>query len=97
MPNLIFVDLELCRSYDHELLQILKNNLDLRPCPIIVMADSAETEEIHAAYYMKAACFTVLARDPELRRERIRAMLEFWSDHVNLPDIGQWKPTQRAY
>jgi CheY-like chemotaxis protein len=90
LPSLIFVDFELSRTYDHELVQILKSNPDLEAAPVIVFADSAEQEQIVATYRSPVACFVVFPRDRELRRQKIHACLEFWSKYAELPELRRW-------
>jgi two-component system, chemotaxis family, response regulator Rcp1 len=86
-PCLIFVDFELSRAYGHELIEMLKSNENLGTAPVIVLADSAEQEEIVAAYRLQAACFVVFPRDPGLLQQKIQACLDFWANYPELPEL----------
>ena len=90
LPSLIFVDFELSRTYDHELVQILKSNPDLEAAPVVVFADSAEQEQIVAAYRSPVACFVVFPQDREQRRQKVQACLEFWGKYAELPELRRW-------
>ncbi len=90
VPNLIFLDFELSRSYDHELVQILKSNIDFKAAPVVVYADSADLEEILNTYGLQIACFIVLPKEPQQRREKIQACLEFWNTYAELPELRRW-------
>ena len=90
LPNLIFVDFDLSRSYDHELLHILKSNIDLRSTPLVVYADSADLEEVLDTYSVQIACFVVLPTDFKLRQLKIKACLEFWNTYAELPELRRW-------
>ena len=90
LPNLIFLDFELSRNYDHELVQILKNTDDLSATPVVVFADSAEQEDIGLTYRLQVSCFVVLPKDRELRQRKIQACLEFWSKYAILPELRRW-------
>src|SRR5689334_22245982 len=92
LPNLIFLDFELSRSYDHELVQILKSNSDFKAAPVVVYSDSAELEAIVSTYVLQIACFIVLPKEPEKRRHKIHACLEFWDTYAELPELRRWWP-----
>ena len=90
LPNLIFLDFELSRNYDHQLVQILKTTDNLSASPVVVFADSAKQEDVGLTYRLQASCFVVFPTEPELRQRRIEACLEFWSKYALLPDLGRW-------
>jgi CheY-like chemotaxis protein len=90
LPNLIFLDFELSRDYDHELVQILKTTDDLSATPVVVFADSANQEDIGLTYRLQVSCFVVFPKDPELRQRKIQACLEFWSKYAILPELRRW-------
>jgi CheY-like chemotaxis protein len=89
-PNLIFIDLELSRSYDHELVQIVKSNDDLAAAPVVVFAESAEQDDILITYRLAVACLVVFPKNPELRQQKIQACLDFWSNYAELPEL-RWR------
>jgi hypothetical protein len=84
-PNLIFLDIEFSRSYDHQVLEFLKNNDYLQAAPVVVLAESADSAEIFYAYQSHAACVLVLPTDGESRRKTIEACLGYWCNSVVLP------------
>lgn len=90
LPNLIFLDFELSRDYDHELVQILKTNDDLSATPVVVFADSARQEDVGLTYRLQASCFVVFPKEPEHRQRKIHACLEFWSKYALLPELRRW-------
>ena len=90
LPNLIFVDYDLSRDYDHQLVQILKGFDELKAAPVIIFADPTARQEIEAACLQQMACFIILPTQPELRRQKIHDCLEFWSSHAGLPELRRW-------
>ena len=90
LSNVIFVDYELSASYGHELLEMLKDTPKLSAAPVIVMADSADKEDVLTTYQSQAACFVVLPRERESRQRKIQACLEFWGKHAELPQLRRW-------
>jgi CheY-like chemotaxis protein len=94
LPSLILVDLDLARSYDHELVQLLRDLPDLGVAPIIVFANSAEPAELKTIYGGQVSCVVMLPGEGGLRRAKIRACLEFWTTQVVLPELGGWWPSK---
>jgi len=92
VPNIIFLHIELSRSYDHELVEIFKRNPHLRTVPIVVLADTGDVEEVSYIYGLQISCFVVLPTEPSLRRDKFQACLEFWSIHAELPELRRWWP-----
>ena len=90
LPDVIFVDYELSASYGHELLDMLKDTAELSDAPVIVMADSADKEDVLATYESQAACFVVLPKDRESRQRKIQTCLEFWGKYAELPQLRRW-------
>lgn len=90
LPNVIFVDYELSARYGHELLDMLKDTSELSAAPVIVMADSADKEDVLATYRSQAACFVVVPKDRESRQRKIQACLEFWGKYAELPQLRRW-------
>jgi hypothetical protein len=90
LPNLVFVSMELSRTYDNELFQILENNVDLAPAPVIVFADSVAQEEVLATYNLPVSCLVVFPQDRELRKFKIEACLDFWNKCAELPHLYRW-------
>jgi CheY-like chemotaxis protein len=92
LPDLIFVDFELSRDYDHELVSILKSNENLGAAPVIVVADSDDHEESAASHGLGAACVVLLPKACTLRRPKLRECLEFWTDHSELAEMRRrWR------
>jgi hypothetical protein len=91
-PDLIFVDFELSRDYDHELVSILKGTQNLGAAPIIVVADSDDPEESGASHGLGAACVVLLPKACTLRRPKLRECLEFWIDYSELAELRRrWR------
>jgi CheY-like chemotaxis protein len=88
--NLIFLDAELSKDSDHELVEAIKNAPNLKAAPIVVYADAVKPEEITVAYGLNVACYVVFP--PELcpRKEKIRACLTFWNTYAQLPELRRW-------
>lgn len=92
LPNIIFVDQQLSESYDHELVHLLKEIPELSLAPIVVFADSADSDKLNSAYGTQISCFVVLPASPILRQAKIHACLEFWTIHAILPELDRWWP-----
>ena len=93
LPSLIFVDFELSKVYGHQLVQTLKQTDELKTAPVIMVGEYAEQEEIVATYLLQVSCFVVFPREPDLRRKKIKACLEFWTTYAELPQLRRWWDT----
>jgi hypothetical protein len=91
LPNLIFVDFELSRDYDHRLVEVLKGFEEFKAAPVVIIAESAAQQDVEATGLLDVAYFAAFPREPELRREKIHACLEFWSTYAKLPQLRRWR------
>jgi CheY-like chemotaxis protein len=85
-PHLILLDLRMPRVQGIEVLEVLKNDPDLRSIPIAVLTSSDRQQDIDASY--RAGTNAYLRKQPlfaELREE-LRAMSEFWTQVALLPE-----------
>jgi CheY-like chemotaxis protein len=85
LPELIFLDFELSKSYDHELLRMLKSDDLLKGIPVVMVGTSEKSEDVWEAYRHQISCYVSLPEDDLSRLYRIHACLTFWSTHAILP------------
>jgi two-component system, chemotaxis family, response regulator Rcp1 len=85
-PHLILLDLRMPRVHGIEVLEVLKNDPDLRSIPIAVLTSSDRQQDIDASY--RAGSNAYLRKRPRFAelREELRAMSEFCTRVALLPE-----------
>ncbi len=84
-PDIIFLDLNLPLLGGQELLDIIKQDPQLREIPVIVLTSSAAQADVHAAYLSHANCYLVKPLDFDDFREALGKLESFWFELVKLP------------
>ena len=84
-PDLIMLDLNLPRKDGREVLVELKNDLDLKTIPVIVLTTSRSDEDVLRSYQLNANCYITKPVDFEHFIEVIRSIEQFWLTVVTLP------------
>ena len=84
-PDLIMLDLNLPRKDGREVLAELKNDLDLKTIPVIVLTTSRSDEDVLRSYQLNANCYITKPVDFEHFIEVIRSIEQFWLTVVTLP------------
>lgn len=85
-PDLILLDLNLPGMHGHELLKIIKLDLELKLIPVIVFTTSTETKDIIQSYNLKANCYVSKPYELESFFTVVEASLNFWLHCSKLPN-----------
>jgi len=84
-PGIILLDLNMPRMDGRELLEIIKNDRDLRSIPVIVLTTSQAEIDILESYDLRANCYITKPVDLEQFLEVVVGIHEFWLTIVKLP------------
>src|SRR5690242_19936676 len=84
-PDLILLDLNLPRVDGREVLQVIKNDEDLRRIPVVVLTTSQADEDILRSYSLHANAYVTKPVDFERFIAVVRQIDEFFVSAVKLP------------
>jgi two-component system, chemotaxis family, response regulator Rcp1 len=84
-PGIILLDLNLPRMDGRELLQIIKEDEDLRRIPVVVLTTSADDEDILTSYNLHANCYITKPVDISRFVQIVKTIEGFWFSIVQLP------------
>jgi chemotaxis family two-component system response regulator Rcp1 len=85
-PDVILLDLNLPRKDGRELLAEIKDDVNLRFIPVIVLTTSEADQDISGAYQMHANCYLTKPVDVNEFVRKIKSLDEFWLRVVRLPN-----------
>ena len=77
-PHIILLDLRLPRITGFDVLKEIKQDLDLRSIPVIIMTTSAAREDVIKAYKLYANSFVVKPADFEQFTALIKELGSYW-------------------
>jgi CheY-like chemotaxis protein len=83
-PDLILLDLNLPGMDGREVLQEIKEDLDLKRIPVVVMTTSRAERDILQAYNLHANCYVTKPMDIEQFIEAVKKIGDFWLTVVKL-------------
>jgi two-component system, chemotaxis family, response regulator Rcp1 len=84
-PDLILLDLNLPRRDGREVLNVIKNDVDLRRIPVIVLTISSAREDVMRAYDLHANCYITKPVDFVQFLDVVGAIEAFWFKTAKLP------------
>jgi chemotaxis family two-component system response regulator Rcp1 len=84
-PHLILLDLNLPRMDGRQVLAEIKQDVDLRRIPVVVLTTSKAEEDIVRTYNLHANCYVTKPVDFDKFVSVIRTIDEFWLTVVRLP------------
>jgi CheY-like chemotaxis protein len=84
-PDLILLDLNLPRVDGREVLQVIKNDEDLRRIPVVVLTTSQADEDILRSYSLHANAYVTKPVDFDRFIAVVRQIDEFFVTVVKLP------------
>jgi len=84
-PDLIFLDLNLPKKNGREVLAEIKEDINLKQIPVVVLTISSAEEDIANAYENHANCYITKPLDLDQFVKKILDIIEFWSLSVRLP------------
>ena len=88
-PGLILLDLNLPRKDGREVLREIKQDVDLRTIPVVILTTSRADEDILKSYNLHANCYITKPVDLSQFMKVVGSIEEFWLTVVKLPSGGQ--------
>ena len=85
-PGLILLDINLPKVDGMEVLQEIKNDIDLRVIPVVILTTSDSEKDILESYQHHANCFITKPVDFQEFMYVIRMIKDFWTGIVKLPN-----------
>lgn len=84
-PDIILLDLNLPRTDGREVLEIIKNDDELRRIPIIILTSSSADTDVLQSYNLHANCYITKPIDAFKFIDVVQKVETFWVDIVCLP------------
>jgi CheY-like chemotaxis protein len=88
-PDLILLDLNLPGTSGHEVLEVIKDDTELRAIPVVILTSSAAEEDIARSYNLHANCYVTKPVDFQQFSKVVRSVESFWFTVVKLPTRGR--------
>jgi chemotaxis family two-component system response regulator Rcp1 len=85
LPDLILLDLNMPRKDGREVLAEIKQDLQLKHIPVVILTTSTREEDVRTSYDLHANCFITKPADLKQFMAVVRAIDEFWFTIVKLP------------
>ena len=86
-PDLVLLDLNLPRIDGFRILEILKDELDYPPPPILVLSSSETEEDIVESYERSANAYLTKPNTPDEFDTLAQAIEDFWFDSARHPPV----------
>jgi two-component system, chemotaxis family, response regulator Rcp1 len=84
-PDLVILDLNIPGLSGHEVLERLKSNPEFMEIPVVVFSSSSSTQDIKAAYKLRANSYVKKPSDLDEFFAAIAAIENFWTQTAVLP------------
>ena len=88
-PDLVLLDLNLPKKDGREVLADIKNDVDLRRIPVVVITTSKAEEDILKSYDLHANCYITKPLDLDQFVIVVHSIEQFWLTIVKLPVDGK--------
>ncbi|MHB8084550.1 MAG: response regulator [Dehalococcoidia bacterium] len=88
-PDLVLLDLNLPKKDGREVLAEIKNDVDLRRIPVVVVTTSKAEEDILKSYDLHANCYVTKPLDLDQFVTVVHSIEQFWLTIVKLPVDGK--------
>lgn len=85
-PDLILLDINLPKVNGMEVLQEIKNDIDLMVIPVVILTTSDSEKDILKSYQHHANCFISKPVDFQEFMYVVRMIKDFWTGVVKLPN-----------
>ncbi|MDX2001424.1 MAG: response regulator [Chitinophagales bacterium] len=86
-PDLILLDLNLPKKDGREVLEMVKNDPDLKSIPVIVLTTSKSEKDIKMCYDLHCNCYITKPVYFEEFLEIVKFIIDFWIKLVKLPSL----------
>jgi len=87
-PDLILLDLNLPKKDGREVLKEIKNSLELRSIPVVILSTSASQTDILRSYQLHANCYITKPVGLAGFLQIVKSIDNFWLTVVKLPGDG---------
>lgn len=84
-PDLVLLDLNLPRKDGRDVLAHIKDDVELRRIPVVVLTTSQSDSDVHRVYDLHANCYIQKPVDLDEYMDVIQACENFWFKVVRLP------------
>ena len=85
VPDLILLDINLPKMNGTEVLELIKNDPELKRIPVIMLTTSSAEKDILASYDNHANCYITKPVDLDRFMDVVRTIEDFWISIVKLP------------
>jgi two-component system, chemotaxis family, response regulator Rcp1 len=87
-PDLILLDLNLPRMDGREVLTRIKEDVDLKTIPTVILTTSDAEMDVARSYLLQANCYLNKPVQLEAFEELVKSINDFWLTEVKLPKNG---------
>jgi CheY-like chemotaxis protein len=84
-PDLILLDLNLPKMDGREVLTFIKNDIELKAIPTIILTTSESEVDIARSYQLQANCYLTKPAQLEEFESVVKGIVDFWFTKVKLP------------
>lgn len=84
-PDLILLDLNLPKKNGREVLEVIKQDAQLKSIPVVILTTSQAEEDVVRAYSLHANCYISKPVDFTQFTKIVRTIEDFWLSIVTLP------------
>jgi two-component system, chemotaxis family, response regulator Rcp1 len=88
-PSLVLLDLNLPKKDGREVLEEMKEDVNLKEIPVVVLTTSQAEEDIVKSYRLHANCYISKPVDLSQFMKVVRSIDEFWFAVVKLPSASE--------
>jgi chemotaxis family two-component system response regulator Rcp1 len=85
-PDLILLDLNLPKKDGREVLKEIKESVELRSIPVVILSTSASQADVLGSYQLHANCYITKPVGLAGFRQIVKSIDSFWLTVVKLPD-----------
>ncbi|HEX9767351.1 MAG TPA: response regulator [Nitriliruptorales bacterium] len=85
-PHMILLDLKMPRRGGLEVLEVIKNDPELRTIPVSILTSSDRPEDVESAYGLGTNSYLLKRPDPEGLRRELATVSDYWTDSAVLPE-----------
>jgi CheY-like chemotaxis protein len=85
LPDLIFLDLKLPLLGGLEVLERLRDNVETRVIPVVVLTSSKQDDDVLKSYNLGANSYIRKRVDALAFQEALKDTLSYWFDFIKLP------------
>lgn len=86
LPDLILLDLNMPKMDGRELLTIIKNDIQFKSIPVVILTSSSDVADIESTYIQHANCYIQKPVDFDSFIDIVNSISGFWFTVVKLPN-----------